>query len=101
LFIFTLFSMGWHLGSGGHENTIKTRKNGESNFHLKECAHRALQNRVGPFLLRGVIGWAAYNTSAQALHAAIALVGGKRSFEWRAVSMARSGTFVRERRAGC
>jgi len=23
-FIFTLFSMGWHLGSGGHENTVKT-----------------------------------------------------------------------------
>jgi len=35
-FIFTSFSMGWHLGSGGHENTVKTHKNGESNFHLKE-----------------------------------------------------------------
>jgi len=34
-FIFTLFSMGWHLGSGGHESTVKTHKNGESNFHLK------------------------------------------------------------------
>jgi len=27
--------MGWHLGSGGQENTVKTRKNDESNFHLK------------------------------------------------------------------
>jgi len=34
--------------------------------------------------------------AAQVLHAAIALVGGKRSFEQRAVSMARSGTFVRQ-----
>jgi len=27
--------MGMHLGSGGHENTVKTHKNGELNFHLK------------------------------------------------------------------
>ena len=27
--------MGMHSGSGGHENTVKTHKNGELNFHLK------------------------------------------------------------------
>jgi len=27
--------MGMHSGRGGHENTVKTHKNGESNFHLK------------------------------------------------------------------
>jgi len=35
LFIFTSFLMGWHLGSGDHESTVKTHKNGEWNFHLK------------------------------------------------------------------
>jgi len=28
--------MGLHSGSGDHENTVKTRKNGGMNFHLKE-----------------------------------------------------------------
>jgi len=34
-FIFTSFSICWHWVSGDHENTVKTRKNDESNFHLK------------------------------------------------------------------
>jgi len=42
--------MGWHLGSGGHENTVKTRKNGESNFHLKEWSRQGptKQSRAFP-----------------------------------------------------
>jgi len=35
-FLFTSFSMDWHLGSGGHENTVKPHKKDESHFHLKE-----------------------------------------------------------------
>jgi len=35
-FIFTSFSICWHWVSGDHENIVKTHKNDESNFHLKE-----------------------------------------------------------------
>jgi len=41
--------MGWHSGSGDHENTVKTHKNGESNFHLKEWL------RPGPTKQSGAI----------------------------------------------
>jgi len=48
-FIFTSFLMGWHLGSGGHESTVKTHKNGESNFHLKGGSRPGPTKQSGAF----------------------------------------------------
>jgi len=52
-FIFTLFSMGMHLGSGGHENTVKTHKNDESNFHLKGGSGLGPTKQSGAFPAEG------------------------------------------------
>jgi len=41
--------MGMHSGRGDHENTIKTRKNGESNFHLKRCPKLGPTKQSGAF----------------------------------------------------
>jgi len=53
LFIFTSFSMGMHSGSGGQENTVKTHKNGELNFHLKGGSRPGPTKQSGAFPAEG------------------------------------------------
>jgi len=45
--------MGMHLGSGGHENTVKTHKNDESNFHLKGGSGLGPTKQSGAFPAEG------------------------------------------------